>query len=39
MRRKKVESFDAKDDEAFDKYLHVIGASIIELNEQMEEVD
>ena len=27
------------DDEAFDKYLHVIGASINDINQQMEELD
>ena len=28
-----------QEDEAFQQYLHVIGAIIDELNEQMEEVD
>jgi len=39
MRRKKLERFGNQNDEAFDKYLHVIGVSIIEFNRQMEEVE
>jgi hypothetical protein len=38
MRRKTPER-DEIDDEIFERHLYVIGASINELNEQMEEVD
>ena len=38
MRRLKSHKHE-QEDEAFQQYLHVIGAIIDELNEQMEEVD
>jgi len=37
--RKKIGKNNSLEDEAFERYLHVIGASIIEFNKQMEEVD
>jgi len=40
MRKKNLKQHDAEyNDEAFDEYLHVIGANIIEFNRQMEEVE
>ena len=40
MWRKISKQYDAEyNDEAFDRYLHVIGANIIEFNKQMEEGD
>jgi len=38
MRKKNLEKYDSND-EAFNEYLQAIGASIIEINKQMEEVD
>ena len=38
MRRKTEDKYDVEN-EALEKYLDVIGASIIEFNKQMEEVD
>lgn len=39
MKGKIFKKYDVDDDDAFERYLHVIGASINELNKQMEEVD
>jgi len=39
MRRKILSKNEALDDEAFERYLYAIGASIIEINKQIEEVD
>ena len=40
MRKKISKQNDAEyNDEAFDRYLHVIGANILEFHKQMEEVD
>jgi len=38
MRRKTLERHEINN-EAFDRHLHAVGASINELNEQMEEVE
>ena len=37
MTKKSIETNDAIDDDAFNKYLHAIGESIIQFNKQMEE--
>lgn len=39
MRRKILEKYNEIEYEAFEKYMHVIGANIVEFNKQMEEVD
>lgn len=37
--RKNIEKHNILKDEAFNRYLHAIGASIIEINKQIEGVD
>ena len=39
MGKKSFEKYDLKDEEAFEKYMQAIGANIININEEIEEVE
>ena len=39
MNKKISKKYEAGDDEAFERYLYVIGTSINKINQQMEELD
>ena len=39
MGKKSFEKYKLDDDEAFEKYLQAIGANIININEEIEEIE
>ena len=39
MGKKSFEKYDLEDDESFERYLQAIGANILDINEQIEEIE